>query len=327
VTTAVRFDETCSVSGGADTDALQGRVILGPKQLVIATEESRIVIPVRDIFDVVDVRESPAEVRVGYETDGVKRAQGCVFDRRAAVDRFVHALFRATLSGTRVRIRTEDGVRKARFVVGRNRCLIRSGETMWTIEHVRKLRLAGKGDWIKIACGGGSTVDRLGLAFDAPKCRNLAGRYLSRLQTGSADAPLKPGGEDEIRVLLVDDDDGFTEVASIFLSRANSDIVVEVARDVERGLERLSRTPSIDCVVSDYRMPEADGLSFLKSVRKVSDELPFLLFTGAGDEEVAAGAVNNDATGYLRKSTDTSQFATLAERIETAVRTGRIQSA
>jgi PAS domain S-box-containing protein len=69
---------------------------------------------------------------------------------------------------------------------------------------------------------------------------------------------------------------------------------------VDDGLRKLA-TGSYDVVVSDYEMPQKDGLQFLKELREQNNEIPFILFTGKGREEVAIQALNLGADGYFNK--------------------------
>jgi DNA-binding NarL/FixJ family response regulator len=67
-------------------------------------------------------------------------------------------------------------------------------------------------------------------------------------------------------------------------------------------MKRLSTEASCyDVVVSDYAMPQMDGISFLKTVRDGDPEIPFILFTGRSREEVAIEALNFGADYYLQK--------------------------
>ena len=68
-------------------------------------------------------------------------------------------------------------------------------------------------------------------------------------------------------------------------------------------------------------MPGMDGIAFLKAVRERFGDIPFILFTGRGREEVVIEAINNGADSYLQKGGDPeAQFAELAHRIRQAVR-------
>jgi len=123
---------------------------------------------------------------------------------------------------------------------------------------------------------------------------------------------------DSIAVLHVDDDPSFTELVATFLERRDKFHTVETERRASDGLERLSEA-DVDCVVSDLDMPGSSGIEFLEAVREEHDDLPFILFTGKGSEEVAADAISAGVTDYLQKGTDADTYLVLANRIENAV--------
>ncbi|WP_142859122.1 PAS domain S-box protein [Salinigranum halophilum] len=123
---------------------------------------------------------------------------------------------------------------------------------------------------------------------------------------------------DTVRVLHVDDDPEFAAMAAAFLERADDRFAVDTATSVSAGLDSLAAS-DFDCVVSDYEMPEQDGLAFLDAVRAESPDLPFILFTGKGSEEIASEAISAGVTDYLQKGTGTDQYTVLANRIGNVV--------
>jgi len=121
-----------------------------------------------------------------------------------------------------------------------------------------------------------------------------------------------------MHVLHVDDDPDFVDLAATYLEREDEAFVVETATSATAALDRLDDF-DVDCVVSDYDMPDCDGLQFLDAVREDDPDLPFILFTGKGSEEIASRAISAGVTDYLQKGAGTGQYAVLANRIRNAV--------
>ncbi|MDY6819043.1 MAG: PAS domain S-box protein [Halobacteriales archaeon] len=124
-----------------------------------------------------------------------------------------------------------------------------------------------------------------------------------------------------IRVLHVDDEPDFADLTAQYLTREDERLEVVTETNASDGLSRLA-DERIDCIVSDYQMPSMNGLEFLEAVRKEYPDLPFLLFTGKGSEEVASDAITAGATDYLQKG-GTEQYELLANRVLNAVEQDR----
>ena len=121
-----------------------------------------------------------------------------------------------------------------------------------------------------------------------------------------------------IQVLHVDDDLDLTNLVGNYLERKDTQIELQTAASIDEGLSIVSEG-NIDCIISDYDMSNKTGVEFLRSVRKQDKNLPFILFTGKGSEEVASEAISMGVTDYIQKKTATSQYALLANRIRNAV--------
>lgn len=127
-------------------------------------------------------------------------------------------------------------------------------------------------------------------------------------------------------VLHVDDHSDFLDVASTFLEREQSQLDIRTATNVADALDIL-RNDGVDCIVSDYDMPNKSGLEFLELVRDFSADLPFILFTGKGSEEIASRAISAGVNEYIQKEAGTEQYTLLANRILTVVRQRRAEKA
>jgi PAS domain S-box-containing protein len=129
-----------------------------------------------------------------------------------------------------------------------------------------------------------------------------------------------------IRVLHVDDEPAFASMAGEYLERNSDSIQVEAVESPDAALDRLGEG-DVDCVVSDYEMPGTDGIELLEAVREEYPELPFILYTGKGSEEVASKAISAGVNDYLQKASGTSQYELLANRVENLVEQYRAREA
>lgn len=126
-------------------------------------------------------------------------------------------------------------------------------------------------------------------------------------------------------ILLVDDEATFLEQSSIFLSRAEAfaevmledeeSLNIETANSVEDAINKLDSDTDYGAIISDFKMPDKDGLEFLRIIREErGSEIPFILFTGKGNEEIALEALSKGANMYLEKSGDPdSQYRSLLQ--------------
>lgn len=129
-------------------------------------------------------------------------------------------------------------------------------------------------------------------------------------------------GDEPLSILHVDDDEGLGSLVEIHLERAESPLDCTVSTETNpREALALIRSPetAFDCVISDYQMPEMNGIDFLEAVRETHPELPLLLFSGEETDEVAAEIIQAGLTDYLKKGVGTEQYTTLIRRVGHAV--------
>ena len=91
-------------------------------------------------------------------------------------------------------------------------------------------------------------------------------------------------------IVIVDDEEMVLTSLSSFLN-LETEYKVESFTNPEKALEYV-KTSEVDIVLSDYLMPEMDGISFLHEVRKVKPNVPRIILTGYADKENAIKAIN-----------------------------------
>ncbi len=121
-----------------------------------------------------------------------------------------------------------------------------------------------------------------------------------------------------IRVLHVDDDLCLLETSRMILSDENN-FEIDYATSVSEALKKMEQQ-NYDAVISDYEMPMKNGLDFLKELREQRNDIPFILFTGKGREEVVVKALNLGDDRYINKNgSPQTVYCELADAINKTV--------
>lgn len=111
----------------------------------------------------------------------------------------------------------------------------------------------------------------------------------------------------ESRVLVVDDDELVTNSLRSFLS-LEVDIDPIVFNESPRAAAYL-RENDFDLIISDFLMPQMDGIQLLSEARKARPEVPRVLLTGYADKENAIKAINEvQVFQYIEKPWDNEQL-------------------
>ncbi len=138
------------------------------------------------------------------------------------------------------------------------------------------------------------------------------------MDSQTTDGPKHAGQKRCFRILHVDDDRCILEVSKQILSMENN-FEVDDAISVDEAFKKMEKQ-IYDAVVSDYEMPLKDGLEFLKELREQKRDIPFILFTGKGREEVVVKALNLGADSYINKNgSPETVYCELADAINKTV--------
>ena len=114
------------------------------------------------------------------------------------------------------------------------------------------------------------------------------------------------------RVLVVDDEPLIVGVTHEFLKE--EDFEVSSADSAAKALEEMKKNP-IDAVLLDIKLPDTDGLKFLKELRVLYPNVPIIILTGSGyDEKMIQTAIENGASGYVTKDTDMENMLVILKR-------------
>jgi DNA-binding NtrC family response regulator len=113
------------------------------------------------------------------------------------------------------------------------------------------------------------------------------------------------------RVLVVDDEPRMAEVIGTALGRAGH--ACEVCTGAAAALAALDERGA-DVVVTDWKMPDMDGLAFMKAVHARRPALPVILVTAHGSVPAAVAAMREGAFDYLTKPFDNDELRALVAR-------------
>lgn len=120
-----------------------------------------------------------------------------------------------------------------------------------------------------------------------------------------------------MKILYAEDEQLMQDITKEFLELDSID--VDIAGSAIEAIDMLKEN-HYDALVSDYQMPGMDGIQLLKYLRSRSNNIPFILFTGRGREEIVIEALNSGADYYLQKGGEPrAQYAELAHHIRRAV--------
>jgi DNA-binding NtrC family response regulator len=115
----------------------------------------------------------------------------------------------------------------------------------------------------------------------------------------------------DFRILVADDDEIARDVINSLL--ANEGFIVITAKD---GLDaiRMMRLEDVDLVVTDLRMPGADGIEVLKNAVRINPDIAVVILTAYGTLDTTLEAMKEGAYDYLTKPFKGQEVIFVAER-------------
>jgi len=120
-----------------------------------------------------------------------------------------------------------------------------------------------------------------------------------------------------IKIIHVDDEKNYLDLTKEILAVYDKEINIESFTSPRKVIENVL-TNEPDLVLSDYSMPEMNGIELIRQLRKYSN-VPVILYSGSEKENIAEKAFEAGVEDYIRKSFDTMHYLLLLKRIKNAV--------
>jgi len=110
--------------------------------------------------------------------------------------------------------------------------------------------------------------------------------------------------KDPLRILIIDDEKQI---------RFKLGYVVMEAENGAVGLERIKETP-FDLVISDVRMPEMDGVTMLREVKKLAPAIEVIMISGYSATDAVVNSLKIGAFDFINKPFDSNQISAIVEK-------------
>ncbi|MBC8184417.1 sigma-54-dependent Fis family transcriptional regulator [candidate division KSB1 bacterium] len=116
-----------------------------------------------------------------------------------------------------------------------------------------------------------------------------------------------------LSILIIDDEEAQLISLKSFLKRRGYEIFT--ASNGPDGLEIVQKN-TIDLVLTDFRMPEWDGLTVLGKIKELNPDIDVVVMTAYGNVESAVKIMKSGAYDYLSKPVDLDELENLILRIQ-----------
>ena len=115
----------------------------------------------------------------------------------------------------------------------------------------------------------------------------------------------------QFNILYVEDDVLFTPKIKYILEKSFKSVLI--ASNGEEALE-LFKINKIDLIISDINMPKMDGLTFLKKLRELHNDIPFIFLTARQEANTIIDAIQFDISNYILKPIDLKNFLFIVDK-------------
>ena len=116
----------------------------------------------------------------------------------------------------------------------------------------------------------------------------------------------------DYNILVIDDEAAQRDVLTGYLKKKGYQIFA--ASSGKEGIE-ITKNEPVDIILSDFKMPDLNGIEVLEQVKKMNPEISFVIVTAYGTVENAVKAMRLGAFDYISKPVDLDELDLMIERI------------
>lgn len=127
---------------------------------------------------------------------------------------------------------------------------------------------------------------------------------------------------ESLKIIIIEDEEPHFQLMRRALHKEMPHVSIHHFDEASSCLENLEAVRP-DLIIVDYLMPGMNGIEFIAALHSASAEIPVIMITGQGDENIAVCAMKMGASDYLVKSTDF--FTLLPSIVERVVRERRLK--
>ncbi len=123
--------------------------------------------------------------------------------------------------------------------------------------------------------------------------------------------------KEKAKILFIDDESELLELLGDYFTDYDYETVL--ANGGGEGLKKFRENNDVDLVVCDISMPKVRGLDVIKKIRMLSEDVPFVFFTGFGSRSSMLEASKYGAYDFVRKP----DIAGLLKVVQSAIAVSR----
>lgn len=107
-----------------------------------------------------------------------------------------------------------------------------------------------------------------------------------------------------MKVLFIEDDPLDIDLTRRQIEKTAPHIALHVVHTQAQAIKQLENDPAYDLILTDYRLPDGDGLSILRHIREKKLASAVVVLTGQGDEDIAVSLLKAGANDYIVKQSE-----------------------